>query len=198
MREHSILADEAARLVQRDREAEARFKHGVSVVDVVPVVAVGLFHPQAAQRLQAGMAQAEFAARRYQPVVDVHRLLSRNVQLVAQFAQVGDPDAQHPGEPDVDVPGSAEPECRVADVSPGDRRQQRARARALDVDLRVGRGYVRDERMSITCGELPPHPGQRMPVRGVGGDDVEIVVVELGDGEVGLELARRRSATGCR
>ncbi len=125
----------------------------------------------------------------HEPVVDVHCLLRRNVQLIAQLAEVGDPDAQHSGEADVDVPGCPEPEFLVADVGGSDRCQQLTRLRALDVDLGVGGGYVGDERASITRGELPPHPGQRVPVGGVGGHHVEVIVVQLGDGEIGLERA---------
>ena len=63
LREHRVAADEAARLVERDREAEAGLEHRVGVVDVVAVVAVALLHPQAGQRLQPGVAQAERRAR---------------------------------------------------------------------------------------------------------------------------------------
>ena len=37
--------------------------------------------------------------------------------------------------------------------------------------------------------DVPPHPGLDVAVRGVGGDHPEPLVVELGDGEVGLERA---------
>ena len=70
----------------------------------------------------------------------------------------------------------------------GQRLQQLARARALHVDLRVARGHVGDERVRV-AGNVAPHPGLDVAVRGVGGDDQEALVVELGDGEVGLERA---------
>ena len=64
---------------------------------------------------------------------------------------------------------------------------QLARARALDVDLRVAGGHVGDERVRVA--EVALHPGLDVAMRGVGRDDPEALVVELGDGEVGLELA---------
>ena len=54
--------DEAARLLQVDREAEPGLEHRVGVVDVVAVVAVALLHAQAGERLQAGVAQARRAS----------------------------------------------------------------------------------------------------------------------------------------
>ena len=40
-----------------------------------------------------------------------------------------------------------------------------------------------------SSGDVAAHPGLDVAVRGVGGDDPEALVVELGDGEVGLERA---------
>ena len=73
------------RLVQGDREAQAGLKDSVGVVDVVPVVAVALLHPQAGQGLEASVAESEAAACLDQPVVDVHGLLGRDVQLIAEL-----------------------------------------------------------------------------------------------------------------
>ena len=81
----------------------------------------------------------------------------------------------------------AERERLVRQVGGGERLQQLARARALHVDLRVARGDVGDEgvarrrgagasrsrRGGARCRRRPPEP----------------LVVELGDREVGLELA---------
>ena len=78
----------------------------------------------------------------------------------------------------------------------GDDCMQLARARALDVDLRVARGHVGDERVRVVR-DVPPHPRLDVAVRGVGRDDPEALVVELGDGEVGLELAALVRATAC-
>jgi hypothetical protein len=47
LRQHRVLAEEAARLLEVDREAEPGLEHGVGVVDVVAVVAVALLHAQA-------------------------------------------------------------------------------------------------------------------------------------------------------
>ena len=84
------------------------------------------------------MAQADVRAGLDEPVVDVRRLLGRDVELVAELAEVRDADAQHAREADVDLARGAERERLVATC----RRvvtelQQLARARALDVDLRV-------------------------------------------------------------
>ena len=68
-----------------------------------------------------------------------------------------------------------------------DRCEQLTRPRPLHVDLRVPGGHVRDERMAVA--EMPAHPGLRVPMRGVGGDDEELIVVEHGHGQVGLERA---------
>jgi hypothetical protein len=100
--EHGVAADEV--LVQRDGEAESGLQHRVGVVDVVPVVAVALLHPQAGERLQAGGLEVDRRTGGDDPVVHVQRLLGRDVQLVAEFAEIRDPDAEHPGEPDVDLP----------------------------------------------------------------------------------------------
>ena len=112
--QHRLAADEG--LVQVDREAEARLQHRVGVVDVVTVVPVAFLHPQARQRLQPGMAQSHRAACLDEPVVYADRLRGRHVQLVAQLAQVGDPDTQHPGVPQVDLAGGPERECRAGHV----------------------------------------------------------------------------------
>ena len=69
----------------------------------------------------------------------------------------------------------------------GQRLQQLARARPLHVELGVAGRHVGDERVRVA--EVPPHPGLDVAVRGVGGDDPEALVVELGHGEVGLERA---------
>jgi hypothetical protein len=66
------------------------------------------------QGLQAGVAQAERFAGGDQALVDVDRLLGRDVQLVAELAEVRDAHAQGPGEADVDLAGGAEREGRVA------------------------------------------------------------------------------------
>ena len=77
----------------------------------------------------------------------------------------------------------------VRHVRRRDRLQQLARARALHVDLRVGRRHVGHERVRVRR-EVPPHPRLDVTMRGVGGDDHEALVVELRDREVGLELPR--------
>ena len=55
-------------------------------------------------------------ARLDEPVVDVHRLLGGDVQLVAELAEVGDADAQHAREADVDLARGAERERLVRQV----------------------------------------------------------------------------------
>ena len=130
-------------------------------------------------------------ARLDQAVVDVRRLLGRDVELVAELAEVGDADAQHAREADVDLARGAERERLVRQVGAGDRLQQLARARPLHVDLRVAGGHVGDEGVRVVR-DVAPHPGLDVAVRGVGRDDPEALVVELGDGEVGLELAAPR------
>ena len=69
----------------------------------------------------------------------------------------------------------------------GQRLHQLARARALDVDLRVARRHVGDERVRVVR-DVPAHPRLDVAMRGVGGDDPEALVVELGHREVGLSL----------
>jgi hypothetical protein len=59
LRQHRVLAEEATRLAEVDREAQPDLEHGVGVVDVVAVVAVGLLHAQAGQGLEPGVAQVE-------------------------------------------------------------------------------------------------------------------------------------------
>ena len=151
------------------------------------VVAVALLHPQAAQRLEPRVPQAHRPPGLHQPVVHVNGLLGRDVQLVAELAQVGDPDAEHPREPDVDLGRPAERERLVGHVNRGDAGQQFPRPRALDVDLRVARRHVRDE--GVRVADVAAQPGFRVPVRGVGGDHPEPVVGELGHREVGLQRA---------
>jgi hypothetical protein len=65
------------------------------------------------QRLEAGVAQPERRAGGDQALVDVHRLLGGDVQLVAELAEVGDAHAQHAREADVDLARGAERERGV-------------------------------------------------------------------------------------
>ena len=182
-----VLSDESTRLVDRNREPEPGFDHGVGVVDVVAVVAVALLHAQARQRLQSGVAQPTRLAGVEEPVVHVGGLLGGHVQLVTELAEVGDPDAQHAREPDVDLPCVAERERRVRHVARRHRLQQLARTRSLDVELCVPRRHVGDERVLLA--DVAPHPRLHVAVGGVGGDDPEVVIAELGHCEVGLEMA---------
>ena len=79
---------------------------------------------------------------------------------------------------------------RVGVVRQVDRRealQQRARQRPLHVDLRRPAGDVGDEHVPFA--DVAPHPPLDVPVRGVGGHHEEVVVGDLGDGEVGLQQA---------
>ena len=99
-----------------DREAEPGLEHRVGVVDVVAVVAVALLHAQARQRLEARVAQADALAGLDEAVVDVRRLLGRDVELVAELAEVGDAHAQHAREADVDLARGAERERLVRQV----------------------------------------------------------------------------------
>ncbi len=62
------------------------------------------------------MAQAERGAGGDQAIVDVGRLLGRDVELVAELAQVGDADAQDAGEAEGELARAAEGERGVADV----------------------------------------------------------------------------------
>ena len=124
------LAPDEIRFLEIDREAQARLERIVRVVDVVAVVAIALLHAQAGERLEPGMAQAERLARLDQTIVDVRRLLARNVKLVAQLAHVGDADAQHARVADVDLARRAERKRRVRQIGAGQRLQQLARLAA--------------------------------------------------------------------
>ena len=55
-------------------------------------------------------------AGRDEPVVDVHRLLGRDVELVAELAEVGDAHAERAREADVDLARGAERERLVREV----------------------------------------------------------------------------------
>src|SRR5215475_10842562 len=102
------------------------------------------------------MAQPEVAAGLDEAVVDGHRLLCRYVKLVAELAEIGDPDAQHPGEPDVDEAGRPVGKGLVTDIRAGHLREQRTRARPLDSEQGVARGDVRGEGAGVACAELTP------------------------------------------
>ena len=54
------------------------------------------------------MAQVELLTRGGDPVVDVDRLLGRDIELVTQLTDIRDPDAQDLSETDVYVSGGAE------------------------------------------------------------------------------------------
>ena len=58
-------------------------------------------------------------ARLDEAVVDVRRLLGRNVQLVAELPEIGDADAQHAREADVDLARGAKRECGVREIGAG-------------------------------------------------------------------------------
>ena len=125
-----------------------------------------------------------------QAIVDVRGLLGRDVQLVAQLAEVRDANAQRARIADVDLLRGAERKCLVREIVRRDRLHQLARARSLDVDLRVAGGDVGDERVRAAVGlDVTAHPGLDVTMRGVGRDDPELLVAELRDGEVGLELS---------
>ena len=112
-----VLADEPARLLEIDGEAEARLEHRIGVVDVVAVVAVALLHAQAGQRLEARVTKPERRARVDEAIVDVRRLLGGNVELVAELAEIRDAHAQRAREADVDLARGAERERRVGQVA---------------------------------------------------------------------------------
>jgi hypothetical protein len=67
------------------------------------------------------VAQPERRAGRDEPVVDVHRLLGGDVQLVAELAEVRDAHAQHAREADVDLARGAERERLVRQVGARER-----------------------------------------------------------------------------
>ena len=115
--------------------------------------------------------------------------LGRHVQLVAQLAEVGDPDAQRPGEPEVDLARGPETERLVRQVHRGERGQQLARARPLHVQLGVARRDVGDggEQPAVDGLGVPADPGLDVPVRGVRRDHPEPVVGQLGHGQIGLQ-----------
>ena len=113
-----------SRLVQVDEKAEPGLEGVVGIVDVVAVIAIALFHAEARQRLQAGMAQAEARSGRDQAVVDMGGVLGRDVELVSEFADIGDAHAQHARKADVDLARGAERKRLVREVGAGERLQQ--------------------------------------------------------------------------
>ena len=115
----------------------------------------------------------------------MHRLFGGDVQLVPEFAQVGDPYAQHASEADLDVSRGAERERLVRQIGVGERLQQRSRQRTLQVDLGEPGRHVGDERV-VRVG-VASQSRLDVAVRGVGGHHEEVVGVEFGDREVGLE-----------
>ena len=105
----------------------------------------------------------------------MRRLLGRDVKLVAELAQVGDADAKHARVTDVDFASRAERECLVGKIRRRQRLQQLARARALDIELAIGRRHVGHERMGIVR-DIALHPGFGVAKLRVGHDD-EILLV---------------------
>ena len=190
----AFLASTASRpmkpagLVEVDSEAQPRLEDRVGVVDVVAVVAVALLHAQARQCLEPRVAQVRRLAGFDESVVDVGGLLGRDVELVAELTEVGDPDAQHPRVADRDLPCGAERERVVGHVRVGDGGEDLARSRALDVELGVAGRDVGDQGVRV-IGEVAAHPRLGMAVGGVRCHHPESVLVELGDGEVGLQRA---------
>ena len=146
---HRVLAEEAAGFFRSTAKPRPASSTRVGVVDVVAVVAIALLHPAARERLEARVHEADLLAGLDEPIVDVQRLLGRDVELVAELAEVGDAHAQHAREADVDLARRAERERLVRHVGGRHELHQLARARALHVELRVAAGHVGDERVRV-------------------------------------------------
>ncbi len=185
--EERVPADEAAGLVPGHGEAEPGLQHGIGVVDVVPVVAIGLLQPQAGQRAQPGVPQPERPAGLDQAVVDLPGVFDRDVQLVPELAEVRQPQAEHPGRAEVELAGLPVAEGRVGHVGGGEPLQHLPGPGPLQVELGVSRGDVADS----GAGGADPPAQQRLhvPVRGIRRHHPEPLVVEFGDGQVGLDPA---------
>ena len=181
MLDDRLAAEEPARLADPHREAEPRVVDRVGVVDVVPVVAVALLQPQAAQRLQPDRSRTGGD----EAVVHVGGVLGGQVELVPQLPHVGDPETERPRQPHVDLPRRAERERRRRQVAGRQRLQQLARARPLQAEQGERRRHVGHGRRP--AGQVPPDPRLDMPVHGVGRHDEVPLLVELRHREVRLD-----------
>jgi hypothetical protein len=90
----------------------------------VAVITIALLQAQAAERAQTRMHETQVRTGFDDLVVDVHRLLGRDVELVAQLTEVRDAYAQHARVADVDLARGAERKCRVREVDARELLQQ--------------------------------------------------------------------------
>ena len=118
-RQRRVPTDETIRLVPGDGKTEPGLEDVVGVVDVMAVVAVPLLHPQATKCLQPDKTRT--GPCRGEPVEHMYRLVSRYVQLKAEFTDIGDPHAQNSGKAKVDLACGAERKRLVGKVGRGQR-----------------------------------------------------------------------------
>ena len=139
-RDERVAAEEVARLVERDREPEARLVRRLVRGDVARPDAVALLEPERVDRPVAG---GDHPVRRARPSQSVAQsaaaVLGRRVQLPAELADVGDPQREERHAADRDLARGEEREGRVREVVARERREDVASPRAPQPEADPGR-----------------------------------------------------------
>src|SRR5687768_8409220 len=138
--EHGVTPDETQRFVELYEKSQPGFKRIVGVVDVMSVVAVAFFQSQAGKRLQSGVAKPEAAPGLDQTIIDMARLLCRDIELVSEFPDICNANTEDARIADVDLAGSAERKGFVRKIGAGQRLQECTGLGTLNVDLTIAGG----------------------------------------------------------
>jgi hypothetical protein len=120
--------------------------------------------------------------------VEIERVLDRNVQLVAQLAEIRHPQRQDGGKGEIELARAHVGEVGVAERRVGQPREHVARARPAEVEHGLRGGEVVD-RDSAAGGDVALDRRAIAHAQCTSGDEVEAVFREPGDRDIGLDAA---------
>ncbi len=136
----------------------------------------------------AGIDEAMFAAGGHQYVIDGGGIFYRHMQLIAEFADIG--DAQRPDRAAGDADGLhlAEGECGVRNVGRGHGLQYLARFRSHQRQHGIGGGHIHQLGMHFGR-NIAGDPIEVMRGKAGARSDVEFVLGNAGNGDVAFDAA---------
>ena len=149
-------------------------------------MAIGLLDPAIVHRMHAGEGKAEIRTRLENAFEHMGRKFGRDIELPAQFADIGDAARSDPGIADLHLLRCSKGKGFVGEIHARELLQERPAMGAHQCEHRQARSDIRRDAMRIIR-RIRREPGEIASLRHRTRDDHEFVGGEAGDGEIGLD-----------
>ena len=141
----------------------------VLVGDVVAEMAERLFDAAGIQRVQAAEFQADIRAGLVDRLEDMRRLVGRDIELPAEFADIGDAVGAGEAHADLDLLERAERIVLVGEIVRADLLDQLSRIRTHQAEHAFGRRHIGDDDEFVA--DMLAQPGEVALQRRAGHDE---------------------------